>query len=75
MRFWESQLRDIPSRTFGEPVYPDGRLGKRYWHGRFGSPAAYQAVLAIAQRSGGDVSRVMFAVSPPPWGERWAWNG
>jgi hypothetical protein len=62
MRFWESQLRDIPPRTFGEPVYPDGRQGLRYWHGRFGSPAAYQAVLAIAQRSGGDVSRVMFAV-------------
>ena len=62
MRFWESHLRDIPSRTFGDPVYPDGRLGKRYWHGRFASPAAYQAVLAIAQRTGGDVSRVMFAV-------------
>ncbi|MEO6503604.1 MAG: condensation domain-containing protein [Jatrophihabitantaceae bacterium] len=62
MRFWESQLRDIPARTFGEPVYPDGRLGKRYWHGRFASQAAYQAVLAIAQRTGADVSRVMFGV-------------
>jgi hypothetical protein len=62
MRFWESQLRDIPPRTFGEPVHPEGRLGSRYWHGRFASPAAYQAVLAIAQRSGGDVSRVMFGV-------------
>lgn len=62
MRFWESQLRDIPSRTFGEPVYPDGRLGKRYWHCRFASAAAYQAVLAIAQRTGADVSRVMFGV-------------
>ncbi|HST47686.1 condensation domain-containing protein [Jatrophihabitans sp.] len=62
MRFWESHLRDIPPRTFGEPSYPEGRLGKRYWHATFGSPAAYQAVLAIAQRSGGDVSRVMFAV-------------
>jgi len=62
MRFWESQLRDIPPRTFGEPVHADGRLGSRYWHGRFASPAAFQAVLAIAQRSGGDVSRVMFAV-------------
>lgn len=61
MRFWESQLRDIPPKTFGEPVHP-GRQGKRYWHGRFASPAAFQAVLAIAQRSGGDVSRVMFAV-------------
>ncbi|MBV9821509.1 MAG: condensation protein [Actinobacteria bacterium] len=62
MRFWESHLRDIPPRTFGEPIYPDGRLGKRYWHGRFASPAAYQAVLAIAQRTGADVSRAMFAV-------------
>ena len=62
MRFWESQLRDIPPSTFGEPVHPQGRLGRRYWHGRFASPAAYQAVLAIAQRSGGDVSRVMFGV-------------
>jgi len=62
MRFWESHLRDIPPRTFGELKYPDGRLGKRYWHATFGSPAAYQAVLAIAQRTGADVSRVMFAV-------------
>ena len=62
MRFWESHLRDIPSHTFGEPVHPDGRQGRRYWHGRFASPAAYQAVLAIAQRSGADVSRVMFGV-------------
>ncbi|MBV9821508.1 MAG: condensation protein [Actinobacteria bacterium] len=62
MRFWESHLRDIPPRTFGEPVHPDGRHGRRYWHATFGSPAAYQAVLAIAQRSGGDVSRVMFGV-------------
>ncbi len=62
MRFWESQLRDIPPTTFGEPVHAGGRLGSRYWHGRFASPAAFQAVLAIAQRSGGDVSRVMFAV-------------
>jgi hypothetical protein len=62
MRFWESHLRDIPPFTFGEPVHADGRLGKRYWHARYASPAAYQAMLAIAQRSGGDVSRVMFAV-------------
>jgi hypothetical protein len=62
MRYWESQLRDIPGRTFGEPVHPDGRLGKPYWHCRFASQAAYQAVLAIAQRSGADVSRVMFGV-------------
>jgi hypothetical protein len=62
MRFWESHLRDIPPFTFGEPVHADGRLGRRYWHGTFASPAAYQAMLAIAQRSGGDVSRVMFGV-------------
>lgn len=62
MRYWETHLRDIPSRTFGESVYSDGRLGKRYWHARFGSPAAYLAVLAIAQRSGMDTSRVLFGI-------------
>jgi len=62
MRYWENQLRDIPSRTFGEPVHAEGRLGQRYWHARFGSPATYLAVLAIAQRSGTDTSRVLFGI-------------
>jgi hypothetical protein len=62
MRYWETQLRDIPPRTFGEPIHSEGRLGKRYWHARFGSPATYLAVLAIAQRSGMDTSRVLFGI-------------
>jgi hypothetical protein len=62
MGYWEDQLRLLPPLTFGEPRYPDGRLGKRYWHGRFNSPAAYLAVLAIAQRTRTDTSRVLLAV-------------
>jgi hypothetical protein len=62
MRYWESHLRDIPPLTFGLPKHPEGRLGKRFWHGRFGSPAAYLAVLAIAQRTGTDTSRVLLAI-------------
>jgi len=61
MQYWESQLRPIPPLTFGEPRYP-GRLGKRYWHGRFHSPAAYLAVLAIANRTRTDTARVLLAV-------------
>jgi Condensation domain len=62
MEYWADQLRDLPPLTFGEPRYPDGRLGQRYWHGRFNSPAAYLAVLAIAQRTRTDTSRVLLAV-------------
>jgi hypothetical protein len=62
IRYWESHLRDIPPLTFGLPRYPDGRQGKRYWHGTFGSPAAYLAMLAIAQRTGTDTSRVLLAI-------------
>jgi Condensation domain len=61
MRYWEAQLRSIPPLTFGEPRYR-GRLGQRYWHGRFHSPAAYLAVLAIANRTRTDTSRVLLAV-------------
>ncbi len=60
--YWESQLRAIPPRTFGEPIHPDGRQGKRFWHARFGSPATHLAVLAIAQRTGMDTSRVLFGI-------------
>ncbi len=62
MRYWESQIRHIPPLTFGEPTHPGGRLGKRYWHGRFSSPAAYLAVLAIARRTRTDSSRVLLAL-------------
>ncbi len=63
MRYWESQLRHIPPLTFGEPTHPEGRLGKRYWHGRFSSPAAYLAMLAIARRTRTDSSRVLLALT------------
>jgi hypothetical protein len=62
MRYWESQVRDIPPLTFGEPTHPEGRLGQRYWHGRFSSPAAYLATLAIARRTRTDSSRVLLAL-------------
>jgi hypothetical protein len=62
MRYWESQLRHIPSLTFGEPTHPDGRLGERYWHGEFISPAAHLAILAIAGRTRTDTSRVLLAI-------------
>lgn len=62
MRFWESRLRSIAPLTFGEPTHPDGRLGKRYWHGRSHSRAAYLAMLAIAARTRTDTSRVLLAV-------------
>jgi hypothetical protein len=62
MRYWESQLRDIPAQTFGEPVRPPGEAEPRYWQARFSSPAAHLAMLAIARRSGTDASRVTLAV-------------
>jgi hypothetical protein len=62
MRYWETRLRSIPPLTFGEPSHPAARLGTRYRHGRFNSPAAYLAVLAIAERTRTDTSRVLLAV-------------
>jgi hypothetical protein len=62
LRYWESHLRDIPPRTFGEPVHLDGRQGRRIWHARFSSPAAHLAVLAIARRTGMDTARVLFGI-------------
>jgi Condensation domain len=62
MRHWESHLRDIPPLTFGEPTHPDGRLGERYWHGEFISPAAHLAIVAIAGRTRTDTSRVLLAI-------------
>jgi Condensation domain len=62
MRYWESQLRSAPPLTFGEPAHPEGRRGHRYWHGHFDSPAAYLAMLAIAQRTRTDTSRVLHAI-------------
>jgi hypothetical protein len=62
LRYWENHLRDIPPLTFGLPTHPEGRLGKRYWHGTYGSPAAYLAMLVIAERTGTDTSRVLLAI-------------
>jgi hypothetical protein len=62
MRYWESQLRHIPAQTFGEPACPQGHQGTRYSQVRFMSPAAHLAMLAIAQRTRTDVSRVTLAV-------------
>ena len=65
MRYWESQLRHIPVLTFGEPAQPPdapGPAGPRYGQVRFRSRAAHLAMLAIAERTGTDASRVMLAV-------------
>src|SRR5215471_6439663 len=62
MRHWEAQLRHVPAQTFGAPAQPRGEAGQRYWQARFSSPAAHLAILAIAKRTGTDVSRVTLAV-------------
>ena len=62
MRHWESQLRHIPAQTFGEPARPEGLAGPRYWQARLSSPAAHLAMLAIAERTGTDASRVTLAL-------------
>lgn len=62
MRHWETRLRAAPPLTFGVPTPPVGRLGKRYRHGRFDSPAAHLAVLAIAERTRADTASVLLAV-------------
>jgi len=62
MRFWESQLRDIPPQTFAGSAAPLGQAGQRYAQARFSSPAAYLATLAISSRTGTDASRVTLAV-------------
>ncbi len=62
MRYWERQLRSAPALTFGEPTHPEGRQGRRYWHGRFSSPATYLATLAIAERTRIDTSSVLHAI-------------
>jgi hypothetical protein len=62
MRYWETQLRHIPALTFGEPCHPLGQGEQRYWQVRFSSSAAHLAMLAIAERTGTDASRVTLAV-------------
>jgi hypothetical protein len=62
MRHWETQLRHIPAVTFGGPSLPLGQGEERYWQARFSSPAAHLAMLAIAERTGTDASRVALAM-------------
>ena len=62
MQYWESQLRDIPAQTFGEPDHQRDHAGPRYGQVRFSSPAAHLAMRAIAKRTGTDASRVTLAV-------------
>jgi hypothetical protein len=62
MRYWESQLADIPPQTFGAPGRPRGQDRPRYWQVRFSSPAAHLAMLAIAERTRTDASRVTLAI-------------
>lgn len=62
MGYWETRLRAVPPATFGAPTRAASRLGTRYRHGRFHSPAAHLAVLAIAERTRTDTSRVLLAV-------------
>jgi hypothetical protein len=62
MRYWESQLSHIPALTFGEPTHPRSHAGHRYWQVSFRSSAAHLAILAIAKRTGTDVSRATLAI-------------
>jgi len=62
MRHWEAALRPIPTQTFGAPVPPADPSGQRFSQARFTSVAAQLATLAIARRTGTDVSRVTLAV-------------
>ena len=62
MRYWESQLSHIPALTFGEPAPPREPAGPRCAQVRFSSSAAHLAMLAIAERTRTDPSRVTLAV-------------
>lgn len=62
MRYWESALKDIPAQTFTALAGPRVLPEPRYWRARFRSPATHQAVLAIAARTGTDLSRATVAV-------------
>ena len=62
MRYWEAQLSHIPALTFGEPARPPGQAGPRCRQVRFSSYAAHLAMLAIAERTRTDASRVTLAV-------------
>jgi hypothetical protein len=57
-RHWERVMRTMPPRRFppsGDPREP------RYWRGTFSSPALFQAMQVVAQRTGFDTSPVLLA--------------
>ncbi|HEX9624427.1 MAG TPA: condensation domain-containing protein [Streptosporangiaceae bacterium] len=62
MRYWESRLKDIPAQTFAEWAGLRDQSEPRYRQARFRSPATHLAVLAIAARTGTDLSRATVAV-------------
>jgi Condensation domain len=62
MRYWKSRLADIPAQTFAESARLRSQPGERYRQVRFTSSAAYLATMAIAKRTGTDLSRVTLAV-------------
>jgi hypothetical protein len=61
-RYWKSRLLDIPPQTFAESASLRARPGERYLQARFRSPAAHLATMAIAKRTGTDLTRVTLAV-------------
>jgi hypothetical protein len=62
MRYWESQLRDIPAQTFSVPGGPREPAEPEYWQVRFKSPATHLAMLAISKRTGTDAAGVTLAL-------------
>lgn len=62
LRYWEAQLKDIPAQTFAGAPGLRSQPGPRYWQARFRSAAAHLAMLAIAGRTGTDLSRVTVAI-------------
>jgi hypothetical protein len=62
MRYWKSRLIDLPAQTFAESAVLAAQPGERYRQARFRSQAAHLAMLAVAGRTGTDLSRVTLAV-------------
>lgn len=56
MRFWETQLRSIPARRFGDPAESGEQ---RYWQICWSSPAMYMAVQTVAARANVDAAPVL----------------
>ncbi len=64
MRYWEGRLRSAPPPpvTFRERAQPGDQPGHRYRRGLINSSAAALALRAIAERTGADTARVLYAV-------------